>query len=107
MFGLGPAELILIAVIILLLFGAKRLPDIGKGIGGAIREFKNVRREIDTTKPEEKESGKENQKEPPNQDRQSSMLEARVTDKALEQFPGVKKAVDVKKKADQLKKIVR
>lgn len=105
MFGLGPAELILIAVIILLLFGAKRLPDIGKGIGGAIREFKNVRREID--KPEEKESGKENQKEPPNQDHQSSMLEAKAANKALEQFPGVKKAVDVKKKADQIKKIVR
>jgi len=36
MFGLGPTELIIIAVIILILFGAKRLPEIGKGLGGAI-----------------------------------------------------------------------
>ena len=40
MFGLGTTELLIIAVIIFLIFGAKRLPEIGKGIGGAIREFR-------------------------------------------------------------------
>ena len=39
MFGLGTTELIVIAVIVLLLFGAKRLPEIGKGIGGALKEL--------------------------------------------------------------------
>ncbi len=39
-FGLGIGELALIFLIILLLFGAKRLPDIAKGLGKGIREFK-------------------------------------------------------------------
>ena len=36
----GPLELVLIFLVILLLFGAKRLPEIARGIGDAIREFK-------------------------------------------------------------------
>ena len=43
MFGLGATELIIIAVILFFLFGAKRLPEIGKGLGGAIREFRKVK----------------------------------------------------------------
>ncbi|MBW2203787.1 MAG: twin-arginine translocase TatA/TatE family subunit [Deltaproteobacteria bacterium] len=43
MFGLGPTELIIIAIIVLLIFGAKRLPDIGKGLGGAIKYREGVR----------------------------------------------------------------
>jgi TatA/E family protein of Tat protein translocase len=40
MFGIGPWELALIFLIILLLFGAKRLPDIARSIGRAVNEFK-------------------------------------------------------------------
>ncbi len=41
MFGrIGPMELILILVIALVIFGPKKLPEIGKAIGNAIREFK-------------------------------------------------------------------
>ncbi|MBI5729999.1 MAG: twin-arginine translocase TatA/TatE family subunit [Ignavibacteriales bacterium] len=41
MFGnLGGTEIILIALVVLLLFGAKRLPDIAKGIGKGIKDFK-------------------------------------------------------------------
>jgi sec-independent protein translocase protein TatA len=41
MFGrIGPMELILILVIALIIFGPKKLPEIGKAIGNAIREFK-------------------------------------------------------------------
>ncbi|MBU8934237.1 MAG: twin-arginine translocase TatA/TatE family subunit [candidate division Zixibacteria bacterium] len=39
-FGLGFGELALIFLVILLLFGAKRLPDIAQGLGKGIREFK-------------------------------------------------------------------
>ena len=46
MFGLGTTELIIIAVILFFLFGAKRLPEIGKGLGGAIREFRKVKGEM-------------------------------------------------------------
>jgi len=41
MFGLGLPELIVILVIILLIFGANRLGDIGSGLGKAIRGFKD------------------------------------------------------------------
>jgi sec-independent protein translocase protein TatA len=37
----GPMELLLIFLVILLLFGAKRLPELARGLGQSIREFKN------------------------------------------------------------------
>ena len=47
MFGsLGPAELILIFVVALLVFGPKKLPEIGRSVGKAIREFKKTSDEI-------------------------------------------------------------
>jgi sec-independent protein translocase protein TatA len=60
MFGLGTQELIIILVIVVVLFGATRLPQIGSGIGQAIRNFKKSVREgeeIDVTpkKDEKKE----------------------------------------------------
>ncbi len=53
MFGLGPGELILIFVAVLLLFGARRLPEIAKGMGKGIKEFKKA---IKDTSDELKES---------------------------------------------------
>lgn len=48
MFGMGPVELIIIFLVILLLFGAKRLPDIAQGLGKGIKEFRGAMKE--TTK---------------------------------------------------------
>ncbi len=45
MFGMGPLEMILIFLAILLLFGAKRLPEIAKGLGKGISEFKTAMKE--------------------------------------------------------------
>ena len=39
--GIGPMELIVVLVIALLIFGPKKLPDLGRSIGSGMREFKN------------------------------------------------------------------
>lgn len=45
MFGLGAPELIVIGLGILLLFGAKKIPELMKGLGGGIKEFKKAANE--------------------------------------------------------------
>lgn len=45
--ALGMGEIILIFLVVLLLFGAKRLPEIGSALGKGIREFKGSVREIE------------------------------------------------------------
>ena len=60
MFGLNPWELGLIFLAILLLFGAKRVPEIGRALGKGIREFKtSVEGKDDTTSesPSEEKTG--------------------------------------------------
>jgi len=69
MFGLGMPELIVILVIIVIIFGAGKLPEIGEGLGRGIKSFKKATKgedEIDVTpnKEEEKiETAKEEKKE--------------------------------------------
>jgi sec-independent protein translocase protein TatA len=46
MFGLGYQELLIILVIVLILFGAKRLPDLAKSLGSSVTEFKKGVAEI-------------------------------------------------------------
>lgn len=45
--GLGPPELIIILVIVLVLFGAKKLPDLASSMGKSIKEFRKATEEAD------------------------------------------------------------
>jgi sec-independent protein translocase protein TatA len=56
MFGLGFQEVLLLLVIALLLFGSKRLPEVGKALGTSIREFKKAMQGDDSSS-EKKDDG--------------------------------------------------
>ena len=46
LFNLGGGEIILILALVLILFGAKKLPELAKGLGQGIKEFKKATREV-------------------------------------------------------------
>jgi sec-independent protein translocase protein TatA len=54
--NVGPLEIAVVLVIVLIIFGPKRLPELGKSMGNGIREFKNsLSGEKDEDSPEEKQ----------------------------------------------------
>ena len=75
MFGIGTTELLVILFIILLVFGSKKLPELAKGLGKGINEFKRASQEIQSeldinaplkenkTEPEKKEEDKNSKSE--------------------------------------------
>ncbi len=57
MFGIGTTELLILLVIVILIFGARRLPELGSGLGKAIKNFKagvSGKDEIDVTPNQDK-----------------------------------------------------
>ena len=56
MFGLGYQELLIILVIVLLLFGAQKLPELARGLGKSMSEFKKVQAEDEPKTPDSKKS---------------------------------------------------
>ena len=60
LFSIGGPEIILILFVILLLFGAKKIPELARGMGKGIREFKDATKEI---KDEIDDAGKEASKD--------------------------------------------
>jgi sec-independent protein translocase protein TatA len=61
LFGLGTGEIILIAIVLLVLFGSKKIPEMMQGIGKGIKEFKKASK--DNGEPEIKDSGTEQKKD--------------------------------------------
>ena len=53
MFGLGMQEILLIALIVLLLFGGKKIPELMKGLGKGVKSFKDGMKEIDADEKDE------------------------------------------------------
>ena len=54
LFALGPWEIIAIVFVIILLFGAKRIPELAKGLGKGIKEFKDASKDEEKKKEENK-----------------------------------------------------
>jgi sec-independent protein translocase protein TatA len=97
MFGLGLPEIIVILVIFFILFGAKRLPQIGEGLGKTIKELRKIRGEKKTEKETEKGKEKGNQKGNVISDLK----------KEVEEIPGLKEAKEIKEAADKVKTITK
>ena len=55
LFGLGLQGIVVIALIVLLLFGGKKIPELMKGLGKGVKSFKDGMKEIDTDDKEDKE----------------------------------------------------
>ncbi|MGA2465393.1 MAG: twin-arginine translocase TatA/TatE family subunit [Thermodesulfobacteriota bacterium] len=93
MFGLGFQEILLILVILFLLFGVKKLPEIGKGLGETMKEIRKIR--------SERKPGKEKDKE----DQKGNLISD--IKKGVEQIPGLKEAKEIKETADKVKSITK
>lgn len=58
LFGIGMQEIIVIALIVLLLFGGKKIPELMKGLGKGVKSFKDGMKEIEKDNEEEKDEEK-------------------------------------------------
>jgi len=113
MFGLGIPEIIVIGIIILLIFGAKRLPIIGESLGKTVKEVRNAKKEISgigkSDAKEEVDKSNKSEGQPSESDIVDTVQQKvtkQVTDKFLGQVPGFKQAKQLKDTADKIKKIV-
>ena len=55
LFGLGMQEVLVIALVVLLLFGGKKIPELMKGLGRGVRSFKDGLKDISDEEPQKKD----------------------------------------------------
>lgn len=53
--AIGAPQVVLIAIVVLLIFGGKKIPELMKGLGSGIKEFKNASKEDNSKKTKEEE----------------------------------------------------
>jgi len=108
MFGLGIPELLVIALIILLFFGAKRLPGIGTGLGKTVKEIRNIKKDLSRDKEsEKKKAGEDSASEKKSiEDSLVQSVQDKLANKVIDQMPGIGQAKKIKDKVDKIKKIV-
>jgi len=115
MYGIGVPEILIIAAILLFIFGAKRLPGIGEGLGKTVKEFRNIKKEMSgNKKKEEKKEIKDGEASTSESSGAGAdlagaiqnKLTKKVTDTVMAQLPGIKQAKQLKDKADKIKKFV-
>ena len=70
--GLGPTELIIILFIILVVFGAGKLPDIASGLGKGLRDFKKVMEEPEEPEPREPPEAPSDKTPPSDEEREDA-----------------------------------
>ena len=63
MFGLGMQEILFIALIVLLFYGGKKIPELMKGLGKGVKSFKDGMNEVTDLKEDKKEDIKEEKKD--------------------------------------------
>jgi sec-independent protein translocase protein TatA len=93
MFGLGLPEILVLLVIFLVLFGAKKLPQIGEGLGKTVKEIRKIR---DERKTEKGKKGNE----------KTGDLISDLK-KEVDEIPGLKEAREIKETADKVKNMTK
>jgi len=83
----GPLELFLIFLVVLLIFGANKIPEIARGIGKGIREFKDATNEISRELQAEDSSRKLNQPQAPQQGAPQARQQQNAAASTSEQAP--------------------
>ena len=63
MFGLGMQEILIIALIVLLFYGGKKIPELMRGLGKGVKSFKDGMNEVTDLKEDKKEDIKEEKKD--------------------------------------------
>jgi len=100
MFGFGATELLVIAIIVFLVFGAKRLPQLGRSLGRVRQEFSEGKEEA----LQSQEQTEEGQKDQSGQD---DPLTAELKNQLISRLPGVGRITRIKRTVEKASQVAK